>query len=458
MNKDRPDMAEPPFLPEGEDHMPPVQEDSDPEWPSSVVGPSRPRLFRVLGPGLVTGASDDDPSGIATYSQGGAQFGYGLAWSLVVTYPLMVAMQMISARLGRTTGHGLAGVLRLYCPSWLLSGVVMLLLVANIVNLGADLGAMADALDLLLPSARVLYVLLFAAVAISMQLFLQYTRYVAVLKWLTLALFAYFAALACVRVDWWALARQLVWPDWKGTHAAGYWTALVAILGTTISPYLFFWQASEEVEDMHVYPRRVNLVDAPVQGKNALRRIRVDTLVGMAFSNLVALAILITTAATLNVHGVTDIQTSAEAAEALRPIAGRFASLIFTLGVVGTGLLAVPVLAGSAAYAVGEARQWPTGLERRPKEAQAFYATLVLATLVGMILNFAPIDPIKALFWSAVLNGVVAVPVMVVMMIVASRSDIMGQFVIRGPLKWLGWVATVMMGGVVLAMLWSFGG
>ncbi|MGE4523080.1 MAG: NRAMP family divalent metal transporter [Acetobacter sp.] len=221
---------------------------------------------------------------------------------------------------------------------------------------------------------------------------------------------------------------------------------------------MFFWQASEEVEDMHVYPRRVNLVDAPVQGKNALRRIRVDTLVGMAFSNLVALAILVTTAATLNVHGVTDIQTSAEAAEALRPIAGRFASLIFTLGVVGTGLLAVPVLAGSAAYAVGEARQWPTGLERRPKEAQAFYATLVLATLVGMILNFAPIDPIKALFWSAVLNGVVAVPVMVVMMIVASRSDIMGQFVIRGPLKWLGWVATVMMGGVVLAMLWSFGG
>ncbi len=209
---------------------------------------------------------------------------------------------------------------------------------------------------------------------------------------------------------------------------------------------------------MHVYPRRVNLVDAPAQGKNALKRIRIDTLVGMAFSNLVALAILVTTAATLNVHGVTDIQTSAQAAEALRPIAGRFASLIFTLGIVGTGLLAVPVLAGSAAYAVGEARQWPTGLERRPKEAQAFYATLVLATLVGMILNFAPIDPIKALFWSAVLNGVVAVPVMVVMMIVASRADIMGRFVIRGLLKWLGWAATLMMAGVVAGMLWSFGG
>lgn len=456
--ENRPTTVEAVFASSGQAHGPTPAEDNDPEWPSPVVGPSRPRLFSVLGPGLVTGASDDDPSGIATYSQVGAQFGYGLSWSLLVTYPLMVAMQMISARLGRTTGHGLAGVLRLYCPSWLLSAMVVLLLVANIVNLGADLGAMADALNLLLPSGRVLYVLLFAAVAISMQLFLQYTRYVAVLKWLTLVLFAYFAALACVRVDWWTLGRQLVWPDWHSTHTAGYWTALVAILGTTISPYLFFWQASEEVEDMHVYPRRVNLVDAPAQGKNALKRIRIDTLVGMAFSNLVALAILVTTAATLNVHGVTDIQTSAQAAEALRPIAGRFASLIFTLGIVGTGLLAVPVLAGSAAYAVGEARQWPTGLERRPKEAQAFYATLVLATLVGMILNFAPIDPIKALFWSAVLNGVVAVPVMVVMMIVASRADIMGRFVIRGLLKWLGWAATLMMAGVVAGMLWSFGG
>mgnify|MGYP004706083037 CR=1 FL=1 len=456
--ENRPTTVEAVSASSGQANGPAPAEDNDPEWPSPVVGPSRPRLFSVLGPGLVTGASDDDPSGIATYSQVGAQFGYGLSWALVVTYPLMVAMQMISARLGRTTGHGLAGVLRLYCPSWLLSTMVVLLLVANIVNLGADLGAMADALNLLLPSGRVLYVLLFAAVAISMQLFLQYTRYVAVLKWLTLVLFAYFAALACVRVDWWTLGRQLVWPDWRSTHTAGYWTALVAILGTTISPYLFFWQASEEVEDMHVYPRRVNLVDAPAQGKNALKRIRIDTLVGMAFSNLVALAILVTTAATLNVHGVTDIQTSAQAAEALRPIAGRFASLIFTLGIVGTGLLAVPVLAGSAAYAVGEARQWPTGLERRPKEAQAFYATLVLATLVGMILNFAPIDPIKALFWSAVLNGVVAVPVMVVMMIVASRADIMGRFVIRGLLKWLGWAATLMMAGVVAGMLWSFGG
>jgi Mn2+/Fe2+ NRAMP family transporter len=428
--------------------------DDDPERPSPVVGPSRPRLFRVLGPGLITGASDDDPSGIATYSQVGTQFSYGLSWTLLASYPLMVAIQMISARIGRTTGYGLAGVLRRHCPPWLLSSVLLLLLAANIINLGADLGAMADALSLLLPAPRALYVLLFSAISISMQLFLQYTRYVAILKWLTLALLSYFAAMVCVHVHWAALAYHVIWPFQKPTP--GYLTALVAILGTTISPYLFFWQASEEVEDMNIYPRRVDLFDAPDQGKGALRRIRIDTLVGMGFSNLVALSILVTTAATLNVHGVTDIQTSAQAAEALRPIAGQFAALIFTLGIVGTGLLAVPVLAGSAAYAVGEARQWPMGLARRPKEAQAFYAALVIATLIGMILNFAPIDPMKALFWSAVLNGVAAVPVMIVMMILAARTDIMGAFAITGPLKWLGWIATLMMGGVVVAMFGSF--
>ena len=428
--------------------------DHDPETPSPAVGASRPRLFHVLGPGLITGASDDDPSGIATYSQVGAQFSYGLSWTLLVTYPLMVAIQTISARIGRTTGYGLAGVLRLHCPPWLVSSVIVLLLVANIINLGADLGAMADALHLLLPVHRALYVLLFATISISMQVFLQYTRYVAVLKWLTLALFSYFAALAYVHVHWHTLAWSLVWPDHALTP--DYLTALVAILGTTISPYLFFWQASQEVEDMHVHPHRTRLIDAPAQGKDALRRIRIDTLVGMGFSNLVALAILITTAATLNVSGITDIQTSAQAAEALRPIAGNFASLIFTLGIIGTGLLAVPVLAGSAAYAVGEARQWPTGLKRRPKEAQAFYATLVIATLVGMILNFVPIDPIKALFWSAVLNGVAAVPVMVIIMLVSARKDIMGNFIVQGWLKWLGWAATLLMAGVVMAMLGAF--
>lgn len=426
------------------------REDDDPEAPSPVVGPTRPRLLKVLGPGLITGASDDDPSGIATYSQAGAQFAYGLSWTMLFTWPLMVAIQMISARIGRTTGHGIAGILRLHYPQWLLTSVVLLLLIANVINLGADLGAMADAVSLLLPASRVLYVLLFATICVSMQLFLQYARYVAVLKWLTVVLFAYFGVVAVVHVHWLTFARQLVWPHLSWNE--GYLTTLVAILGTTISPYLFFWQASEEVEDMHVHPRRVDLFDAPRQGQAALHRIEVDTMVGMALSNLVALAIVVTTAATLNVHGITDIQTSAQAAEALRPIAGNFAFLIFAIGIIGTGLLAVPVLAGSAAYAIGEARQWPMGLARRPKEAQAFYATLVIATLIGMIINFAPIDPIKALFWSAVINGVVAVPVMVVMMLLSARPDIMGRFVVSGFLNWLGWLATSLMGVVVVAM------
>ncbi|MGE4481014.1 Nramp family divalent metal transporter [Acidocella sp.] len=427
-------------------------EDDDPEEGSSpTVGPTRPRLFKVLGPGLITGASDDDPSGIATYSQAGAAFGYGLSWAMLFTYPLMVAVQMISARIGRTTGHGIAGVLRLHYPQWLLNWVVVLLLIANIVNLGADLGAMAAATSLLLPAPRALYVLLFAAICISLQLFLQYSRYVAVLKWLTVALLAYFGVVMVVHVDWRALFTNLFWP--RFSVDGGYLTTLVAILGTTISPYLFFWQASEEVEDMQVHPRRVDLFDAPAQGRRALRRIELDTFIGMGLSNLVALAIIVTTAATLNVHGITNIQTSAQAAAALRPLAGQFASLIFTLGIVGTGLLAVPVLAGSAAYAIGEARQWPTGLARRPKEAQAFYATLVIATLVGMIINFAPINPIKALFWSAVVNGVVAVPVMVVMMKLAARTDIMGRFAVRGALKLFGWAATLLMAVVVVAML-----
>ena len=427
-------------------------QDNDPEdGPSPTVGPTRPRLFNVLGPGLITGASDDDPSGIATYSQAGAGFAYGLTWTMLFSYPLMVAVQMISARIGRTTGHGIAGVLRLHYPQWLLSGVVVLLLVANIINLGADLGAMADSAALLLPAPRALYVLLFAAICVSMQLFLQYTRYVAVLKWLTAALLAYFGVAMVVHVDWRDLAVHLFWPHFS-LHG-GYLTTLVAILGTTISPYLFFWQASEEVEDIHVHPRRIDLFDAPSQGPAALRRIEVDTFIGMGFSNLVALAIIVTTAATLNVHGITDIQTSAQAAAALRPLAGKFAALVFAMGIIGTGLLAVPVLAGSAAYAIGEARQWPMGLARRPKEAQAFYATLVIATLIGMIINFAPVDPIKALFWSAVINGVVAVPVMLVMMLLAARPDIMGPFVVRGALKFFGWLATALMAAVVVAMI-----
>jgi NRAMP (natural resistance-associated macrophage protein)-like metal ion transporter len=423
----------------------------DPEQPDPVVGTSKPPLLGVLGPGLITGASDDDPSGIATYSQAGAQFGYGLTWTMLFTYPLMVAVQMVSARVGRTTGRGLAGNLRVHYPGWLLQGLVAILLIANTINLGADLGAMADASRLLVPGPAWLFIVLFAAICVYMQVFLQYTRYVAVLKWLTLALFAYFAAVVTIKIDWGAFAHGFLVP--KIHHAKDYLTTIVAVFGTTISPYLFFWQASEEVEDIKAYPRRQDLVDAPEQGEPALRRIELDTLVGMGFSNLVALAIMVTTAATLNANGTTDIQTSAQAAEALRPIAGQFAFAVFAIGIVGTGLLAVPVLAGSGAYALGEARRWPTGFSRNLQEATAFYATVALATLVGMVMNFSSIDAIKALYWSAVLNGVVAVPVMTTMMLMAARSDIMGRFAIGGALKWIGWIATAVMAAAVIAML-----
>jgi NRAMP (natural resistance-associated macrophage protein)-like metal ion transporter len=423
----------------------------DAEGRDPVIGPTKPHLLGVLGPGLITGASDDDPSGIATYSQVGAAFGYGLSWTLLFSYSLMVAIQMLSARIGRTTGHGIAGVLRLHYSTWLLQWVVALLLIANIVNLGADLGAMADALALLLPGPKWLYVLLFSVICVSMQLLLQYTRYVAVLKWFTLSLFAYFAVLAVAHVNWGQLASNLFLP--RPVWTSAYLTAVVAVFGTTISPYLFFWQSDEEVEDMHVHPRRLDLFDAPEQGPKALRRIEVDTLAGMGLSNLVALAILATTAATLHAGGIVDIETSAQAAQALRPIAGPFAALFFTVGLIGTGLLAVPVLAGSAAYAIGEARNWPVGFTRKMQEAKAFYATIAVATLIGMVINFTSINPIKALYWSAVLNGVVAVPVMFVMMRIVCRPDIMGKFAAKGWLRALGWMATAVMLVISLGMV-----
>ncbi|MDP4003349.1 NRAMP family divalent metal transporter [Methylobacterium sp. NEAU K] len=426
-------------------------EEQDPEAPSPAVGPSKPRLLRVLGPGLITGASDDDPSGIATYGQAGAQLGYALCWTMLYSLPLMAAVQMVSARIGRTTGHGIAGVLRQHYPNALLQAVVLLLLVANILNLGADLGAMADALDLLLPGPRWLYVVLFAGICTFMQLVLRYARYVAVLKWLTLSLFAYLAVVIFARVSWWELALAMALPriDLSGPGL----TTLVALFGTTISPYLFFWQAAEEAEDLHAYPRRRDLLHAPEQGREALHRIEVDTIVGMTFSNFVALAIMVTTAAVLHPHGITDIQTSAQAAEALRPFAGPFSATVFALGIVGTGLLAVPVLAGSAAYAVGEAQHWPVGFGRRMLEARAFYGTVALATLVGMIISLGAVDPIRALYWSAVVNGVIAVPIMAVMMLAAARPDIMGAFAVRGPLRLLGWAATACMFLAVLAMV-----
>ena len=413
--------------------------------------PSRKRRWRdYIGPGLITGASDDDPSGIATYSQVGAQFGFGMTWLMLFSYPLMCAIQEVSARIGRTTGRGVAGNMRRHGHRWLVNPIVGLLLLANIINIGADLGAMGAALRLLVGGPEQLYVALFAVSCAALQIWTHYERYVAVLKWTTLSLFAYVACVLVVDVPW----REVVWRTLVPTITfdAASIVAVVAVLGTTISPYLFFWQSSHEAEEEKEDPEAKPLILAPRQSRWQLLRIRIDTYVGMAASNIVALCIIITTAATLNAHGVTDIQTSEQAAEALRPVAGAFAFAIFAAGIIGTGLLAIPVLAGSAAYAVGEAVALPTGLARLPRKAMAFYATIAIATLLGVGINFSPLDPIKALFWSAVINGVVAVPVMAIIMAMAAQPKVMGQFILPLPLRVVGWLATSVMAAVVVAM------
>jgi len=416
---------------------------------SFAVEPSKPRLLQILGPGLITGASDDDPSGIATYSQAGARFGYGMGWTLLVTYPLMVAVQELSARIGRTTGQGLAGnISRLYPPP-VVFALVLLLVVANVINIGANLGAMGEVVGLLVGGPVLVYVLAFGGACAAMQIILQYKRYVAVLKWLTLVLFAYLATLFVVKIDWRELAIGFI-P--LATSASEYWQMTVAILGTTISPYLFFWQASQEVEDIHEKPLREPLVERPQQAPDAYARIRLDTLVGMGFSNVVALAIMTTVAATLHKQGIVAIESSAQAAEALKPVAGELAFLLFALGIIGTGLLSVPVLAGSAAYAIGEAAHWKVGLARKPAEARAFYGTIAAATLLGAGINVVHINPIVALYWSAVINGVVAVPVIVAMMMMANDERVMGPFKVTGTLRALGWATAAAMGAAVLAM------
>jgi NRAMP (natural resistance-associated macrophage protein)-like metal ion transporter len=417
---------------------------------AQIKQPDRPRLADVLGPGLVTGASDDDPSGIATYSQAGAQFGFSLLWTLLFTYPLMCAIQMISAEVGRVTGTGIAANMRRHYSLWLLYPLVGLLILANVINLGADLGAMGAAMTLILPGPQWLYVGAFAIAIVLMEVFMRYSRYASVLRWLTISLFAYVATVFAVGVPWGRVALSLVVPHVEWT--ASYLTVVVAVFGTTISPYLFFWQASEEVEDEREDPAAEPLLTAPAQAPRQLARIKLDTIVGMAVSNLVALFIMLTTAATLNAHGVTDIETSADAAKALRPIAGEFAFAVFALGIVGTGLLAVPVLAGSAAYALGEAFKWRVGLAERPGRAAAFYWAIAVAVLVGALLNFSPLDPIKALFWSAVLNGVAAVPIMAIIMLMASQRKVMGEFAVKSWLKALGWIATAVMTAAAVGM------
>jgi NRAMP (natural resistance-associated macrophage protein)-like metal ion transporter len=418
--------------------------------------PSWRKLLHVLGPGLITGASDDDPSGIATYSQSGAQFGYSMTWLMLFTWPLMAAIQEISARIGRVTGKGIAANLREHYSVWLLRPIVTLLLIANFINLGADLGAMGDALRLLIGGPRGFYVILFAAACTTLEIFSSYERYVKILKWMTLSLFAYVATALIVHVPWGEVAYDTIVPQMSWQK--DYIVVIVAVLGTTISPYLFFWQSSEEAEDERVDPAARSLIERPEEARREIRRIEIDTYVGMGLSNLVAFFIMVTTAATLHANGVTDVQTSEQAAEALRPIAGQFAFIIFALGILGTGLLAVPVLAGSSAYALAEAMRWQAGLGRSPSEAKRFYATIVGGTLIGVSINFVHIDPIKALFWSAVINGVVAVPLMVVMMIMTMQPKIMGQFTLPRPLWIVGWLSTAAMAFAVVTMLATWGG
>jgi NRAMP (natural resistance-associated macrophage protein)-like metal ion transporter len=401
-----------------------------------------------LGPGLITGACNDDPGSVATYSQVGAQYGYGLAWTLLFSYPLLVAIQAISARMGRITGRGIAGNLRLHYPGWLVGALVGLLAVANIVNLAADLSAMGAVLKLLLEAPALLYVCLLALASVLFHLFTRYSRYVAVLKWLCLSLLSYVVCAFVVDVPWRQVARALVLPAWSSKPE--YLLAVVAALGTTISPYLFFWQAQQEVE-----AARNDGGQSPLQGeageaRTEFARIRFDTLLGMGLSSLVALFIVITSASTLHARGITTLQTAAEAAEALRAVGGRFTVVLFALGIVGGGLLTLPALANSAAYAVGELLSRPVGPARGPRGAPAFY--IVAATAVACCLTFTSGNPMRALYLSAVLNGVIAVPLMIAMMHMCTREAFMGSLRLSGGLTVLGWLATALMAANVLTL------
>ena len=412
-----------------------------------VDSPRRRRWYSVLGPGLVTGAADDDPSGIGTYSQVGAQFGYTQPWALLFSLPLMAAIQEICARIGAGTGLGIAQNLKEHYPRALLRIVVLLLLVANVINLGADLGAMGAAVALIVPGPALAATIVFGIVSILLEVFVSYARYAAVLKWATLSLFSYFAVVLLAEVDWYAALRGTLVPHFAFTK--DHVTALVAVLGTTISPYLFFWQSGQEVEEQH--RRHVKpLMVSPRSAGAELRRIRVDTLVGMTFSNLTAIVIVIATAATLHKAGITQIESAVEAASALRPLAGELAFALFALGIVSTGLLAVPVLAGSAAYAVAEMFGWREGLNQRPREAKAFYAVIAVATLAGVAMNFLDVNPMKALYWAAVVNGLLAPPLMIVTMLIALNPKVMGDLVIGRGLAFWGWVSTAVMTGVAV--------
>ncbi len=412
-------------------------------------------LARRLGPGLITGAADDDPSGIATYSQAGSQFRFGLVWTLLLTTPLMISIQMLSARIGRVTGEGLAANIAKICPRWLTLTLVGLLVLANTINIAADIGAMAEAARMLLGGPTLAWLLGFGVASALAQVFFSYEKSVRILKWLTLTLFTYVAVVLVVHVPLGRMTAESLEP-WRhlpaGISLSAYASMVVAMLGTTISPYLFFWQAAQEVEDCKRKPETAGLREHPERAKEQLLRIKQDTYVGMIFSNTIALCIVVATAVTLNLHGVTNIQSSAQAAEALRPVAGELAFAIFALGIIGTGLLSVPVLAGSAAYAVSEVFGWKEGLSKNFQEARGFYAIIIAATGIGTLMSFSELDPIKALVWSAIVNGVISVPIMGVMMWIGQSPRIMGALTIGRWHRCFGWAATGVMAVAVLVM------
>ena len=409
------------------------------------------KLGDRLGAGLITGAADDDPSGIATYSQGGAQFGGGLLWTLVLTTPLMIGIQMVSARLGWITGKGLAANIQQVMPRWVGIVLVALLVFANTLNIAADIAAMGEALQLIVGGGEHGHALVFGVICAVLPLWLNFDAMVRVLKWLTLALFAYVAVALMMQVDWHTVGVESV--SALRTGGGDYWMMVVAVLGTTISPYLFFWQAAQEAEMPQRNADSEEVVNSPLFTREHLFRIKLDTVIGMGFSNVIAFCIMLAAAMAFHQHGITDIQTSRQAALALEPIAGHFAFLLFALGVIGTGMLAVPVLAGSAAYAVAEVLNWKAGLDHHYTEAKGFYSVLVAATVIGTLMDFTNLDPIRALVWSAVVNGVIAVPIMVVMMLLGSNRAVLGDAVLTPRHRLLGWAAVGVMAVAVVAMV-----
>jgi NRAMP (natural resistance-associated macrophage protein)-like metal ion transporter len=418
--------------------------------------PKKPRniVLRLLGPGLVTGAADDDPSGIATYSQAGAQFGYGLLWTVLLTTPFMIAIQLVSGQIGRVTGKGLAANVMELAPRWVVLALIFLLIIANTFNIAADIVAMGEALSLVVGGLNHEHALIFAATSVLLQVFIPYRRYAPVLKFMTLSLFAYVATALTVSIPWSTALLAMVWP--KATVNSDYFLMVVAVLGTTISPYLFFWQASQEVEEMNKGRKHRPLRELTRGGGPEIDRIAIDTTVGMIFSNAIAFFIILTTAAVLNSHGVTNIASATQAADALRPLAGDFTFLLFALGIIGTGMLAIPVLAGSAAYGVADAFGWHASLGAKVPDATGFYAIIAAATVIGFALGFTGIDGIHMLVWSAVLNGIVAVPIMAMMMVIVANSKLMGRFKARTWLIALGWIGTALMTLAVVALIWSW--